>query len=75
MVSHRPEFALAAFGQRVRRLREARKLTQMKAAAAAGVTVTTVMRMEAGRIAPRLDTVLALAAALGGRIELVEDDE
>lgn len=74
-MSHRPEFALVAFGQRVRRLREARKLTQMKAAAAAGVTVTTVMRMEAGRIAPRLDTVLALAAALGGRIELVEDDE
>lgn len=75
MVSHRPDFALAAFGQRVRRLRESRKISQMKAAAAAGVTVTTVMRIEAGRIAPRLDTVLALASALGGRIELVEDDE
>jgi transcriptional regulator with XRE-family HTH domain len=75
VVSHRPGYALAAFGRRVRQLREAKGLTQMKAAAAAGVTVTTVMRMEAGRIAPRIDTVMAVASALGGRIELVEDEE
>lgn len=68
------DLALAAFGQRVRDLREARGLSRMKLAAAAGVSLSTLLLMEMGRTAPRLDTVFALAEALGVRLVLAEGD-
>jgi transcriptional regulator with XRE-family HTH domain len=52
--------------ERLRELRAAKGLTQMELAAAAGLTLSGVTQMEAGKIKnPRLDTLQALARVLG----------
>jgi len=52
------------FGERLRKLRDARGLTQEKLAHAADLTTTFVSTIERGRKAPSLNTVLKLARAL-----------
>lgn len=52
-------------GARLRTLREAAGLSQVRLAAASGVTSELVSRLERGRGSPRAETVRALAAALG----------
>jgi DNA-binding XRE family transcriptional regulator len=55
-----------AFKDRLRALRKAAGVTQMGLAAAAGLTLSAVTQMEAGKILnPRLDTLRALARVLG----------
>jgi transcriptional regulator with XRE-family HTH domain len=55
-----------AFKERLKALRTAAGLTQMQLATAAGLTLSSVTQMEAGKVAnPRLDTLQALAKALG----------
>jgi transcriptional regulator with XRE-family HTH domain len=52
--------------ERLRELRQAAGLTQMELAAAAGLTLSGVTQIEAGKIKnPRLDTLQALAKVLG----------
>lgn len=52
--------------ERVRELRIARGMTQQALAVAAGLSISAVVHIEAGRIPdPRLSTVKALAQALG----------
>jgi transcriptional regulator with XRE-family HTH domain len=54
------------FKDRLRALRKEAGLTQMGLATAAGITLSAVTQMEAGKIGnPRLDTLKALARALG----------
>ena len=53
------------FAVRVREVRVARGLTQAGLAAAAQVTAAYVSRLEGGRVAPGIDLVERLAAALG----------
>lgn len=48
-----------------RRMRVAARLSQAELAAAAGVTTTTVAAVEQGRANPRLETLSAIAGALG----------
>ena len=56
----------AAFGQRLARLRQRKRLTQAQLARRAGLSVAVVQSLEQGvRADPRLSTVLKLAAALG----------
>jgi transcriptional regulator with XRE-family HTH domain len=50
---------------RLRKVRIARLLTQMELAAAAGVSFTTINRLERGDLPAELRTVRKLAAALG----------
>jgi transcriptional regulator with XRE-family HTH domain len=52
------------FGERVRQLREARKLSQEKLAQAADLTTSFVSTLERGRKTPSLTTVLKLARGL-----------
>lgn len=52
-------------GERVRRLREARGLTQLQLANAASMTSANISRLENGLQLPRANTALALARALG----------
>jgi transcriptional regulator with XRE-family HTH domain len=52
------------FGERVRQLREARKLSQEKLAQAANLTTSFVSTLERGRKTPSLTTVLKLARGL-----------
>ncbi len=59
----------AAFGERVRGLRQARKLTQANLAERAGITDETVSRVERGAFEPTLSTAVLLAQALETRLD------
>jgi transcriptional regulator with XRE-family HTH domain len=56
-------------GARIRRLRERAKLSQQALAVACQVAVTQVSRWETGVSEPSLDSVRALARALGASYE------
>lgn len=56
-------------GQRVRRLRETKGLTQQDLAQAAELALSNVAQIERGKIAdPRASTLQALAKALGVKV-------
>lgn len=61
-----PEDALraAGCGERLRQLREARGLSKLALACAAGLDGSAILPIESGRVAPSLATAEALAAAL-----------
>lgn len=59
------ELILATFGSELRRLREARGLTQDALADAAGLSRRFVVSLEAGTANPSLLRLLALSHALG----------
>jgi transcriptional regulator with XRE-family HTH domain len=61
-----PEDALraAGCGERLRQLREARGLSKLALACAAGLDGSAILPIESGRVAPSLATVEVLAAAL-----------
>jgi excisionase family DNA binding protein len=61
-------------GQRLRTFREAAGLSQLALAAASGLTHEQISRLESGRQAPYVSTVLALAKALGVAPERFVDD-
>lgn len=52
-------------GQNVRRLRQARSLSQQRLAAKADLSLRTLTRIEADETQPNLATVYRLATALG----------
>jgi transcriptional regulator with XRE-family HTH domain len=56
-------------GEQLRALREAQRLSQSELARRMGSTQPAIARLEAGRVAPSLDTLDRAAAALG--VELV----
>ena len=53
------------FGENVRRLRKARGLTQVQFAAATGLSLSYVRRIESGRANPRATTLSLVARSLG----------
>lgn len=53
------------FGQRVYRLRMARKWTQVSCAIQAQISIGTLQMIEAYKVSPTVDTVRKLAAAFG----------
>jgi transcriptional regulator with XRE-family HTH domain len=59
----------AELGKQLRALREAQHLSQAELARRMGSTQPAIARLEAGRVAPSLDTLDRAAAALG--VELV----
>jgi transcriptional regulator with XRE-family HTH domain len=66
-----------AFKDRLRRLRAAAGMTQQELATAAGLAVSAVAQMEAGKIGdPKLSTLKSLAKALGvGLLDLAENGD
>jgi transcriptional regulator with XRE-family HTH domain len=62
------------FGERLRELREQAGLSQEALARAAGISTSTVSKMEQRTIDPSWSTVRALARALGVRCEAFETD-
>jgi transcriptional regulator with XRE-family HTH domain len=61
-----PELLLMPIGDRLKRLRKAAGMTQQALATAAGLSMSAIIHIEAGRIPdPRLSTLKALARALG----------
>jgi len=64
-----------AVGQNVKRLREAKGLTQQQIAVAADLAVPTVSRIERGATRPDLATLEALAGPLGVTVvDLLESE-
>ena len=62
-------------GSRIRRLREARGLSQAALARKAGVTRLTVIRIEMDHQSPTLASLAGLARALGVKLRaLIPDD-
>jgi transcriptional regulator with XRE-family HTH domain len=57
-------------GPALRRLREAAGVTQMQLAVQAGVSHDTVVRLERDQGNPTLDSLRAVLAVLGGRLEI-----
>jgi transcriptional regulator with XRE-family HTH domain len=65
-----------AMKDRLRSLRVAAGLTQQDLAVKAGLSVSVVAHIEVGRIPnPRLDTIRALAIALGCSVDALAFDE
>ncbi len=72
--SRDPKRASAAFGWRLRELRNRQELSQDALAQAADIHSTAIGRMERGAREPRLSTILRLADALDVRPgELLDD--
>lgn len=62
-------------GTTVRRLRQAQGLTSGELARSAGISAAMLSRLESGNVSPSLETLAALAAALGtGVATLLKDD-
>jgi transcriptional regulator with XRE-family HTH domain len=60
----------STFGERLRRIREQRKLTQQELAERAGIRYETINRIENGKHAePRVYVAAALARALGVTVD------
>lgn len=55
---------MSTVAERVRRLREERGETQFSLATRAGVTPSTIARLESGKYQPRVGTLTRLAEAL-----------
>lgn len=65
-----------AIGENIRRLREAREMTQEQLAERIGVTRPTVTQWETGWSQPRMGKVEQIAAALGVEpMDLLSDDQ
>ena len=60
-------------GRRVREIRARRGLTQAQVAESAGLAVETISRLERGRQAPRIDRLVAVAAALDATVGEIAD--
>jgi len=62
-------------GSSVRRLRQAQGLTSGELARSAGISAAMLSRLESGNVSPSLETLAALAGALGtGVATLLKDD-
>lgn len=59
-----PKKAIAAFGKRLREVRDSQGLTQESLGDAAHIHSTAIGRLERGEREPRLTTILRLAAGL-----------
>lgn len=52
-------------GEQIRRVREARNLTQVEVCGRSGIDVATYSRIEQGHASPLLDTLIRIADAIG----------
>ncbi len=55
---------MSTIGERLRRTRKARKVTQMDLAAGSGVAHSTVVRIERGQTKPKIETIEKFAQVL-----------
>ncbi len=56
---------MSTIGERLRRTRKARKVTQMDLASRTGVAHSTVVRIERGQTKPKIETIEKFAEVLG----------
>ncbi len=56
---------MSTIGERLRRTRKARRVTQMELAERTGVAHSTVVRIERGQTKPKIETIEKFAEVLG----------
>lgn len=72
MTSEEKQLTRDRIGQRIAALRKQQGLTQEELAIRAGLQRTHIGRIEAGRYAVTLETVQAIAQALGMTVDIVD---
>jgi transcriptional regulator with XRE-family HTH domain len=72
MTDEEKVFTRKRIGRRIAELRREQKLTQTKLAELAGIQRTHLLRIEAGRYAVTLETIEAIARALGASVDIVD---
>jgi transcriptional regulator with XRE-family HTH domain len=66
---------LMRLGETIRQLRAQRRLSVAELAARSGITARRISNIEAGRLDPRFDVLIALADGLGVRLSALMPDE
>jgi transcriptional regulator with XRE-family HTH domain len=67
---------MPTIGEQIKRLRKAAGLTQQQLASDAGLSMSAIIHMEAGRVPrPRLDTLRKLAKVLSCTLDELAGDE
>lgn len=67
-------YSAQQLGQILRTMRKTLKLTQSQLALAAGVGLRFIVDLEAGKSTLRIDKVLLVIEALGGKIDLLHHE-
>lgn len=64
-----------ALGEKLRRLRKAKGLTQGELAEKVGVCINTIVRYETGKYSPKVETLELITKELGAKIVVVPEKE
>ena len=66
---------MSALGDKLRRLRKAKGLTQGELAKKAGVGINTIVRYETGKNSPKVETLELITKELGAKIVVIPEKE
>lgn len=66
---------MSALGEKLRRLRKAKGLTQGELAEKAGVGINTIVRYETGKNSPKVEILELITKELGAKIVLIPEKE
>lgn len=66
---------MSALGDKLRRLRKAKGLTQGELAKKAGVGINTIVRYETGKNSPKVEILEIITKELGAKIVVIPEKE
>jgi transcriptional regulator with XRE-family HTH domain len=66
---------MSALGDKLRRLRKAKGLTQGELAEKVGVDIKTIVRYETGKNSPKVETLELITKELGAKIVVIPEKE
>ena len=66
---------MSALGEKLRRLRKAKGLTQGELAEKVGVDIKTIVRYETGKNSPKVETLELITKELGAKIVVIPEKE
>ena len=66
---------MSALGDKLRRLRKAKGLTQGELAEKVGVDIKTIVRYETGKNSPKVETLELIIKELGAKIVVIPEKE
>lgn len=66
---------MSALGDKLRRLRKAKGLTQGELAKKAGVGISTIVRYETGKNSPKVEILELITKELGAKIVVIPEKE
>lgn len=66
---------MSTLGEKLRRLRKAKGLTQGELAEKVGVDIKTIVRYETGKNSPKVETLELITKELGAKIVVIPEKE